>query len=206
LAVVLLATTLLVGCSHKATAAGAAEEHGTKEGGKIDPVEKFGLKRYDLGIYTVIVFFILLGVLGKYAWGPMMKGLDKREATLRKTHDDAEAARVEAQKALSELQAQLAKANDEVRAMLDEARRDGQAVKEQLKAEAATEIQAERERVRREIATARDAALKEIYEKTVDLSAIIAAKAVKRDLAVADHSRLLEEALADLRSNLTTNN
>ena len=99
------------------------ESTATKEGGKIDVVEKFGLKRYDLGIYTLIVFGSCCFILGKFAWGPMMKGLDKREATLRKAHDDAEAARDEAQKALAEVQARLAKTTDEVRAMLDEARR-----------------------------------------------------------------------------------
>ena len=57
--------------------------------------DKFGLKRYDLGIYTLVVFGILILILGKFAWGPMMSGLDKREATLRKAHDDAEASRLE---------------------------------------------------------------------------------------------------------------
>ena len=43
--------------------------------------------------------------------------------------------------------------------MLDEARRDAQVVKDQMKADAATEIQAERDRIRREIDMARDQAL-----------------------------------------------
>src|SRR5262249_59332216 len=131
--------------------------------GKIDVAEKFGLKRYDLGIWTLVVFGILVFVLGRYAWGPMMAGLDKREATLRKTHEDADAAREEARLALAEVQSRLAKTNEEIRGMFDEARRDGQAVKDQMKAEAAAEIQAERERTRREIGTARDAALNDIY-------------------------------------------
>jgi F-type H+-transporting ATPase subunit b len=195
---------LLVGCSHQAALAENAgkEEHGTKEAGKVDPVEKFGLNRYDLGIYTLLVFFILLGILGKFAWKPMMNGLDKREATLRKTHDDAAASRSEAERALADIKAQLAKTAEEVRGMLDEARRDGQVVKDHLKAEAATEIQAERDRVRREIETAKDAALKEIYEQSIQLAAMVSSKAIKRELTPADHQRLLDDALADLRTNL----
>jgi len=179
------------------------DEHGSQEAsGKINVAEKFGLKRYDLGIYTLIVFGCLLFVLGRYAWGPMMAGLDKREATLRKTHDDAEAAREEARLALAEVQARLAKANEEVRGMLDEARRDAQAVKDQMKAAAGAEIQAERERIRREIDTARDAALKEIYEQSVQLAALVSTKAIQREITPADHARLLDDALSDLRTNL----
>src|SRR5262245_66248639 len=112
--------------------AASKDEHGANEGGKIDVAEKFGLKRYDLGIYTLVVFGILIFVLGRYAWGPMMAGLEKREATLRKTHEEADAAREEARLALAEVQARLAKTNEEIRRMLDEARRDAQGAKGQL--------------------------------------------------------------------------
>ena len=161
-----------------------------------------GLSRFDLGIYTLIVFSLLMVILGKFAWKPMIEGLDKREATLLKSHADAGLARDEARKALAEIQNRLAKASDEVRAMLDEARRDAQTVKDQLKAEAGAEIQAERERLRKEIETARDQALQDIYQRSVELAVLISSKAVGRELSPADQSRLLDESLADLKTNL----
>lgn len=184
---------------HPAVHAGEAD-HGT---GKVDVVKAFGLKRYDLGIYTLIVFGALVFILGRYAWGPMMNGLDKREANLRKVHDDAAQARDEAGRSLAEIQARLTKANDEIRAMLDEARRDAHVVKEQMKAEAAVESQAERDRMRREIETARDQALQDIYQQAVQLAAIVSTKAIKRELTPADHDRLIEESLADLRHTVS---
>ena len=184
---------------HPAAHAGEAD-HGT---GKVDVVKAFGLKRYDLGIYTLIVFGALVFILGRYAWGPMMNGLDKREANLRKVHDDAAQARDEAGRSLAEIQARLTKANDEIRAMLDEARRDAHVVKEQMKAEAAVESQAERDRMRREIETARDQALQDIYQQAVQLAAIVSTKAIKRELTPADHDRLIEESLADLRHTVS---
>jgi F-type H+-transporting ATPase subunit b len=132
----------------------------------------------------------------------MMAGLEKREANLRKAHDDAEAARAETQRAMADVQARLAKGAEEVRAMLDEARRDAQVVKDQMKADAATEIQAERDRIRREIEMARDQALQQIYQQAVQLATLVSTKAVKRSLTTADHQRLLDEALTDLRTNL----
>jgi F-type H+-transporting ATPase subunit b len=202
--VLAFALVTTVGCSRTDAAGDGATEAKDDHGGKIDVAEKFGLKRYDLGIYTLIVFGILVFVLGKYAWGPMMAGLDKREANLRKAHDDADAARAEAQKALDDVRARLAKTNEEVRAMLDEARREAQGVKDQMKADAATEIQAERDRIRREIDMARDQALQEIYQQAVQLAALVSTKAVKRELTPADHERLLNDALADLKTNLNT--
>jgi F-type H+-transporting ATPase subunit b len=194
----------------------AVDEHPKAEGGhkteaKVDDhghkeesfATRAGLTRYDLGIYTLVVFFALLFILGKFAWGPAMKGLEAREAGIKKQHDDADALKVEANKALAEVQARLAKANDEIRAMLEEARRDAQAVKDQMKAEATADIQAERDRIRREIDSARDVALQDIYQQSVQLAAILSSKAVKRELTPADHSRLIEEALADLKQNVS---
>jgi F-type H+-transporting ATPase subunit b len=182
---------------------GAKDQKGGEGEKKADMGSMSGLKRWDLGIWTLVVFGILFVVLGKFAWGPMMKGLDAREAAMRKTHEDAEAARVETAKSLEEIKARLAKANDEVRAMLDEARRDAQSLKDKMKADAAGEIAAERERVRKEIDTARDAALQEIYQQAVQLAALVSTRAVKRELTPADHSRLIDEALVDLKSNLS---
>jgi F-type H+-transporting ATPase subunit b len=198
-----VAVVLLAG---PAVAVAAPEgEHAAKHdghGGQVDIAEAFGLKRYDLAIYTIIVFLLLLLILGKFAWGPMMSGLEQREAGLRKVHEDAESARNEAQKAVAEIQARLAKANEDVRAMLDEARKDAQGVKDQMKADAAAEVQAERDRIRREIESAKDAALQDIYQQAVQLAALVSSKAVQRELTPADHSRLLDDALADLRTNL----
>jgi F-type H+-transporting ATPase subunit b len=197
-----VAVALLTGSACAAKEEGATAEKKDEHGGKIDVAEKFGLKRYDLGIYTLIVFFALLGILWKFAWGPMMKGLDKREATLRKAHEDADAARQEAEKVLAEVQARLAKTNDEIRGLLEEARRDAQGVKDQMRSDAAAEIQAERNRIRREIDIAKDEALKDIYQQSIQIATIIATKAIQRDLTPGDQSRLLDDAVREMRTNL----
>jgi F-type H+-transporting ATPase subunit b len=57
----------------------------------------------------------------------------------------------------------------------------------------------ERERLRRDISTARDQALQEIWNQTAQLATLISAKAIRRELTDEDHRRLVDEALAELR-------
>jgi F-type H+-transporting ATPase subunit b len=163
----------------------------------------FGIDPAALSIHTFIVFAILLYVLGKYAWPQIIAGLDKREQTIVDSHESAKLARDEAQKLLAEVQAQRAQTSQEVRSMIEEARKDAQKLKDTLKAEAAAEIQLERDRMKREINIAKDQALQEIYQKTINLAALVSSKAVRRELSAEDHSRLLDESISEISAKLT---
>jgi F-type H+-transporting ATPase subunit b len=66
-------------------------------------------------------------------------------------------------------------------------------------AQAKADIQAERDRTRREIAGEKDRALKEIWDQTAQLATLVSAKAIRRELTPDDHRRLVDEALADLQ-------
>ncbi|HEY8505305.1 MAG TPA: F0F1 ATP synthase subunit B [Gemmataceae bacterium] len=176
----------------------AVEEHG----GKPDFVKASGLERWDLGLWTLVVFCGLLFVLGRYAWGPIMEGLQKREDIIRQARDDAVKARDEAQALRDELKKELGKAHEQARAILEEARRDAAAFKEAERSRAMADAQTERERLRREIEMAKDQALQEIWTQSVQLAALMSAKAVRRELSAEDHRRLLDEALAELRGQL----
>jgi len=62
--------------------------------------------RLDLMIWTIVVFGVLLFVLKKFAWGPMLQGLQGREERIRGALDEAQTARDEAQKLRDDLQAE----------------------------------------------------------------------------------------------------
>lgn len=157
----------------------------------------FGLS-LDLGIWTLVVFGLLLFILRRAAWGPMLEGLQKREQNIRAAAEDAQRAREDAQRLQAQLQDQLNRASDQVREMLDEARRDAQHTKDDMVASARKEIQEERERSRREITTARDQALQEIMGQTGTLATLISSKLIRRELSGDDHRRLIDEALTEL--------
>ena len=90
----------------------------------------------DLAIYTLLVFGLLLVILGKYAWKPIMEGLDARERSVADNIASAEKAKEEAESNAKQYEEKLAKANDEAAAVLAEARQDAVAAKERILAEA----------------------------------------------------------------------
>lgn len=155
--------------------------------------------RFDLGIWTLVVFVVLLLVMRRFAWGPMLEGLKRREQNIRQALEEAQRAREDAEKTRSQLQAEMSQASDKIRQMMDEARRDAQRAADDMIGKARGEIQGERERLRREIDTARDQALQQLWGQAAQLAAMISAKAVRRELTMDDHRRLVDEAIAELK-------
>jgi len=152
---------------------------------------------------TLIVFIALLAILYFAAWGPIMKGLAKREELISSARDEAIKAKASAEEAQKRLTAEFAAAQDKIRAMMDEARRDADALKATEKAVGLKEAQAERDRAKREIEVAKDQAIAELHQQAVKLAALMSSKAMKRNVSEADHLRLVDEALAELNTTVT---
>jgi F-type H+-transporting ATPase subunit b len=159
----------------------------------------FDPSQIPLGVFTVIIFLVLLAVLKKYAWGPMLDGLHRREQAIRGALDEARQTRDEAARLKEELQRQVGRAHETVREILDEARRDAEAATADMTAKARADIQAERDRARRELLMARDQALQELTSFTANLATLVSAKVIRRSISEDDHRRLVDEALAELK-------
>ncbi len=174
-----------------------SDGHGEGEGHKKHGPFDFA---FEEGIWTLLVFIILLIVLRKYAWGPMLEGLRKREEHIRLAVEEAKMARQETERVRLDFKSQMDKAYAEIPKIMEEARRDAAALREEMKSKAASEIQADRDRLRREIETARDQALQELWNQTTTLATLISAKAIGRSLTAEDHRRLADEALSEVQS------
>ena len=174
------------------------------KGGSVEELEVIAkpgmLPKYELGIWSVVVFLLLLGILYKFAWPPLLENLHKREEGIRKAIEDAHAAREEAAKLRVDLQKELDRAEEKVRDILEAGRKDAQHTKDEILAEARAEAQAEWERKRREIDTAFSQALQQLTNQSVDLAALIAEKAVRRHLTIDDQRRLIDESLTELKT------
>jgi len=157
--------------------------------------------KYDLAIYTFIVFVLLLLILGKFAWPVIIEALEEREKRIAGQIEAAEQKHAEARELLAQHEAKLAQAADEVRGLMEEARRDAEAVKAQILAEAKAAAQAEHDRVLREVRNATDGALRELSERSARLAVELAGKIVQQQLNESDHERLIRDAIAKFPSN-----
>jgi F-type H+-transporting ATPase subunit b len=153
----------------------------------------------DLTIWTIVVFLVLLFILGRFAWKPMLQGLEKREHDIHAAIEDARKAREEAQRLREDVQAERNKIEDMRRDILLKAQADAQRTADEITTKAKAEMQAERDRLRRDMETAHDQALQDLYAQTVDLAALVSSKAMRREMTPEDHRRFVDEALADIR-------
>jgi F-type H+-transporting ATPase subunit b len=180
----------------RAGAAWAADPHEKSTERTVDIFE--GLPALPLGFWSLVVFVILLLVLRRFAWGPMLEGLHKREHGILSAIDDAKKARTDAENLRLEWQRRMDQAQGEIRGILDDARRKAEHTTDEMIAKARSEIQGERDRMHREIELAKDQALQEIWSQTAQLATEVSAKALRRQITIDDQQRLIEEALGEL--------
>lgn len=170
------------------------DSHGGGHGGEVNlnPLDW----KSDLAIWTGVVFVILLLVLGKFAWGPIADGLDKRESRIAGEIEAAEKANADAKAQLEEYQQKLAAAGDEVRQMVEQAKRDAETAAQSITQKAREEADAEKRRAVEDIELATAGALKEMAEQSANLAVDLAGKIVQQRLSAEDHSALINDAVA----------
>lgn len=149
----------------------------------------------DLAIFTVIVFVILLLVLGKFAWGPIMEGLDKREGSVAENIEQARENNEKAAALLVEYEERLAAASAEAKEMVEEARRDSETTRERIVAEATEAATQEKDRALQAIQLAKEAALHDMTKRSVEQAVALAKGIVRRELNPEDHAQLIQETL-----------
>jgi len=184
----------LLGSAMAVTLPAVAAEAPEAGGGAISPFAG------DVGtaIWTLVIFGLVLFVLGKFAWGPILKGLQSRESYIRGALEKARAEREQAEARLHEYEQKLNHAHAEAQAILDEGRRDAEATQRRILEEARHEAEKITARSRREIELATETALKELYATSARLATDIAARVIGRELSAADHQRLIAESIEEL--------
>jgi F-type H+-transporting ATPase subunit b len=151
----------------------------------------------DLGnsIWTLLIFVFVLIILGKFAWGPILKTLQARESFIHEALAKAKRDRDEAEARLKEYEERLATARAEATAIVEEGRRDAEVVKRKIEADAKHEGDKMIERAKREIHLATVSATSELYQLTAKLATDLAARVIGRELSAQDHERLISEAI-----------
>jgi F-type H+-transporting ATPase subunit b len=149
----------------------------------------------DLAIFTALVFVLLLLFLTKFAWRPLMDGLEKRERSIADMIAEAKRGNEEAAKKLQAYEGKLAEAAVDAQQIVNQARKEAEAAGEKMLTEARAQAQQERERAVDEITAAKNAAVKEIADQSADIAFTLARKLIRRELKPEDHGALIRETL-----------
>ena len=152
----------------------------------------------DLAFFSLVTFLLFVFVLGKFAWGPMIKGLDSREAGIQKAISDAEESRRKSVAMLAEYDERLKAAEQTVQAMVAEARRDAERTSQDLLANAQREVEAIKERAKDDIRQAKDTALAEVFTQMNSQVVLATEHVLGRALQDGDQDRLVTQALAEI--------
>lgn len=129
-----------------------------------------------LSVWTTLVFLMLLGILWKFAWAPILGAVEARENRIQSALDESRQRQEEAQKLLAEHKAQLNDARRQANEILAEARTSGDRLRKELEEKARAEAQGIVQAARKEIERERDQALADIRRESVDLALAAAAK------------------------------
>ncbi len=156
----------------------------------------------DIGnaLWTVVIFLLVLVVLGKFAWGPLLKSLQARESYIREALETARRDRADAEARLREYQEKLAAARTEATAIIEQGRRDAEAAKHRIEEQAKQESDKMIERAQREIQSATTEATRHLYALSANLATELASRILGRELNPQDHERLIAESIAELQS------
>ncbi|NND02880.1 MAG: F0F1 ATP synthase subunit B [Acidimicrobiia bacterium] len=121
-------------------------------------------------IWTWATFLVLLFVLWRFAWKPLLGALEAREKRIRDSITEARQLREEAEESAAEHRRQLAEARREAQQIVADGREAGQKVRADIEEKARTEGAAMIERAKREIAQEKASALEELRKHSVELA------------------------------------
>jgi F-type H+-transporting ATPase subunit b len=154
-----------------------------------------------LTLWAAITFLVLLAVLSKFAWGPIVKMLSDRERSIREAIEASKRERAEAEKLMAEQKAALANAQREAAELGRRNQAEVEVLRQELTARARKEADELIETARRQIAEEIAKAKAELRDQVVDLAIDAASRLVKANLDDRAQRVLVEEYIAQLPSH-----
>ncbi|MGE0193085.1 MAG: F0F1 ATP synthase subunit B [Planctomycetota bacterium] len=174
-----------------AAPAWAADAHG----GEAKP----GLLDVDMwtAITAIVVFLILLAVLGKFAWKPILAGMKTREERIASALDEAEKANVRARELIAEYESRLDQAREEAASIAEEARKDARDIKAQIEADGRRAADETVARARIEIEQITATAWDKLVRDAAGIASEAAGKIIGRELSPEAHAALVAEVVGE---------
>jgi len=152
--------------------------------------------------WMLISFSLVLYVLGKYAWKPIMKGIHQREDTIEKALEAANDAKKEMLQLKAGNEQLLRDAKDERDALMRDARKVKETILEEARVKANEEAARIMENARENIQFEKMAAINELKNQIATISIEIAEKVIGKELENKKaQQELTEKLLKDVKIN-----
>ena len=163
---------------------GAAAEHSGINGGDI--------------LFQLVMFLVLLALLRKYAFGPLMGIMKQREEHIANEIGQAEKHHQEAKKLAEEQRELIKKSRQEAQDLIENARKLGEEQKEQIIAAARAEAERLKEAAKKEIEQEKEQAVAALRQQVASLSVLIASKVIEKELSEQDQAKLINDYIQEV--------
>ena len=149
-------------------------------------------------IWTAAVFLVLLFVLRKWAWKPILEGLQAREDGIKKNIEDAKKAKEDSEKLLEQYKVQLDSARKEAQKLIGDATSRADVLFEEKKKQMDAEAQAILDKARLQIDQERLKVVQELRQEVVEIALSAAGKVIQKTLQPEDHRELINREIEKL--------
>ena len=152
-------------------------------------------------IWTIVTFILLLVLLKKFAWKPLLEALQRREETVRSSIERAEQAKIEAERLLDENRKQLERAGQEGQRILNENRALAEKLKDEIVEKANQQSRRMVDQAKQEIERDKEAALIQLRDEVAGLAIQAAGKILDETLDDDKHRKIVDAYLKGLPKN-----
>lgn len=149
-------------------------------------------------LVMLFFFIILIYLVGKFAWGPVMDMMKKREDYIANEIEQAEKNRAEAEKASKEAVERLRQTKQEAQKIIEDARTAGLKQEQDIIEAAKKEAERIKQAAQEEIQNEKEKAIQALQDQVASLSVLIASKVIEKEISAQDQEKLIEEYIKEV--------
>jgi len=155
----------------------------------------------NIMFWTWVTFLVLIVVLGKFGWKPIINALDARISKIKEDIDHAEKNRVSSEKLIADQKELISKAHSQSEEILAKAKKEATDAKNEIVEKARNEAQDIADKAKEEVNLAKSRALDELKSEVGKISVDIAGKIISKSLTAKDHDKLISDSLSQYQNS-----
>jgi F-type H+-transporting ATPase subunit b len=152
---------------------------------------------HDL-IWAIINFSVLLAILYKFLYGPLLKVMENRQNEIKNNISQAEEIRNEAEALRAQLKQELEKARSDARETMEKAVKAAEETKNQIISEAKDSANNIVVKAQEEIQREKEQALADIRNELASLAILAAGKVIGKTMTVEEHGQLVDKYIQEV--------